>query len=251
MKITTLFVAITSLVLALAVGNLVVADSHAESAKPSESLATDVNTTQVSTQTGGVETPENVIGDPQQTADPAPEKLDQASIVPQSDEDKAKGVEVWGNIYKVLSHPRCVNCHVEDDRPRWSGKHYGKTQLHGMYVHATATRVGMPGQQMCSTCHAKTNSDVPHGPPGAEVWALAPPEMVWWGKSSQELCAIVKDPAKTGGLDITGFADHIGHDPLVAWGWEPGVGREPAPFSADETVAMLEQWLALGLPCPE
>ena len=184
-----------------------------------------------------------------ETAKPAV-TIDQASIVPKNDADKAKGVEVWGNIYQVLSHPRCVNCHVADDRPRWSGKSYGKTSVHGMNVQATETRVGMPGQQMCSTCHAKTNSDVPHGPPGAEVWELAPVEMVWWGKSSAELCSIVKDPAKTGGKDIKAFADHIGHDALVAWGWKPGSGREPAPFSAKETVAMFQQWLALGLPCP-
>ena len=184
-------------------------------------------------------------------ANAAVENVDQAAITPKNDADKAAGVEVWGNIYKVLSHPRCVNCHVPDDRPRWSGKSYGKTQVHGMNVQATATRMGMPGQQMCLTCHSKLNADVPHGPPGAAVWALAPVEMTWWGKSSQELCTIVKDPAKTGGRDITAFADHIGHDALVAWGWDPGVGREPAPFSAKETVVMLEQWLALGLPCPE
>lgn len=178
-------------------------------------------------------------------------KADQASLAPKNEEDKVKGVEVWGNIYQVLSHPRCANCHVADDRPRWSGKSYGKTRLHGMNVQATETRMGMPGQQMCSTCHAETNSDLPHGPPGVKEWKLAPVEMVWWEKSSKELCAIVKDPTKTGGRDIKSFADHIGHDPLVAWGWKPGVGREPAPFSADETVAMLEQWLALGLPCPE
>ena len=146
---------------------------------------------------------------------------------------------------------RCVNCHVEDDLPRWSGKHYGKPQIHGMHVQAGVTRMGLPGQQMCSTCHAKTNSDVPHGPPGAAVWALPPAEMVWWEKSSQELCASVKDPAKTGGRDITAFADHIGHDPLVAWAWNPGIGREPPPFSVKETVALFEQWLTLGLPCPE
>jgi len=184
-------------------------------------------------------------------ATPAVATVDQTATAPKNDADKAKGTEVWGKIYQVLSHPRCVNCHVADDQPRWSGKSYGKPQVHGMNVHATATRMGIPGQQMCSTCHAKTNSDVPHGPPGAEVWMLAPAEMVWWGKSSSELCAIVKDPAKTGGKDIAAFADHIGHDPLVAWGWAPGPGREPAPFSAKETVAMFEQWLALGLPCPE
>jgi mono/diheme cytochrome c family protein len=178
-------------------------------------------------------------------------QTDQASIVPKNGEDKAKGLEVWNDIYQVLSHPRCVNCHVPDDRPRWSGKHYGKPSVHGMNIQATATRVGIPGQQACSTCHAKTNSDVPHGPPGAKVWALAPAEMIWWGKSSTELCSTVKDPDKTGGRDIKAFADHIGHDPLVAWAWNPGSDREPAPFSVKETVAMLEHWLALGLPCPE
>lgn len=177
--------------------------------------------------------------------------IDQASIEPKSDVERAKGIEVWNNIYQVLSHPRCVNCHVPDDQPRWSGAHYGQTRVHEMFVFATQTRVGMPGQQMCATCHAKTNSDVPHGPPGAEVWALAPVEMVWWEKTSSQLCNIVKDPTKTGGRDIKAFADHIGHDPLVAWAWDPGIGREPAPFSIDETVALLEQWLELGLACPE
>lgn len=180
-----------------------------------------------------------------------PVEIDQALIAPKNDEDKAKGIEVWNNIYQVLSHPRCVNCHVPDDRPRWSGKSYGKTKVHGMNVQATETRKGMPGQQMCLTCHTKTNSDTPHGPPGAEVWMLAPIEMDWWGKSSQALCEIVKDPSKTGNRDIKAFANHISHDPLVAWGWKPGSDREPAPFSADKTVAMLGQWLALGLPCPE
>jgi len=177
--------------------------------------------------------------------------IDQASIVPATEEDRLAGIAVWNNIYEVLSHPRCVNCHVPDDQPRWSGISYGEPRVHEMNVHATDTRVGMPGQQMCLTCHANTNSDVPHGPPGAEIWKLAPPEMVWWEKSSVELCAIVKDPTKTGDRDIAAFADHIGHDALVAWGWAPGIGREPAPFSADETVSMLEQWLALGLSCPE
>lgn len=177
--------------------------------------------------------------------------IDQASIVPKNEEDRAEGIIVWNKLNEVLSHPRCVNCHVSDDRPRWSGEHYGKTREHGMNVQASTTRVGLPGQQMCITCHTQTNSDVLHGPPGAEVWALAPKEMAWWGKTSAELCAIVKDPTKTGNRDIAAFADHIGHDPLVAWGWNPGLGREPAPYSATETVAMFGQWLALGLPCPE
>ena len=221
----------TPLLLSAAFGALLLAVSlvSAETTKPEAG-----ETTEVTTETGQ-----------------AAVKIDQASIVPKNDEDNLAGIKVWENIYQVLSHPRCVNCHVADDSPRWSGKSYGKTGVHGMNVQATATRMGMPGQQMCSTCHAKTNSDVPHGPPGAEVWTLAPAEMVWWGKSSTELCSIVKDPAKTGGRDITAFADHIGHDALVAWAWSPGAGREPAPFSADETVAMLGEWLALGLPCPK
>ena len=164
------------------------------------------------------------------------------------------GLETWEKIYEVVSHPRCANCHVGDDnRPRWSGAHYGlengEWTYHGMNVNGGPDRIGnttMP----CMTCHQQENSDVPHGPPGAHVWALAPVRMEWFGKTSAEVCAQIKDPDRNGGRTLQDVADHIDHDELVHWGWDPGPGREPAPYSRKAAVEFFENWAAAGAPCP-
>ena len=175
-----------------------------------------------------------------------------AAIAQQSGSES--GLETWAKIYEVVSHPRCANCHVGDDnRPRWSGAHYGLEDgewvYHGMNVNGGEDRIGNTTLP-CATCHQQENSDVLHGPPGAHVWALAPVEMEWFGKSSAEVCAQIKDPARNGGRSLQEVADHIDHDELVHWGWEPGPGREPAPYSRKDTVGFFETWAAQGAPCP-
>ena len=161
---------------------------------------------------------------------------------------------IWSKIYEVFSHPRCVNCLVpEDNRPRWSGPSFGlgdgEWAFHGMNIDGGESRDGADSIP-CKACHADTNSELPHGPPGEEVWLLAPVEMNWWGKSSQEVCEQIKDPARNGGRTLQHVADHVAHDHLVLWGWDPGPGREPAPYSAAEIAASIESWAAAGAPCP-
>jgi len=165
--------------------------------------------------------------------------------------DPAAGLAAWQEIYAILSHPRCANCHVEDDRPRWSGAHYGRTRIHAFNVMrgTDGSGFGNPGLR-CTTCHFDSNSNVLHGPPGAPGWHLAPVEMAWFGKSSREICTQIKDPARNGGRTVSEVAEHVRDDALVGWGWAPGPGREPAPGSADETFAALERWNAAGAPCP-
>lgn len=163
-------------------------------------------------------------------------------------------LENWEKVYEVLSHPRCANCHVpEDNRPRWSGPSFGfsSTQwmYHGMNINGGASRDGSDSIP-CSACHGSTNSNLEHGPPGAPHWGLAPVEMNWWQKSSQEVCEQIKDPDRNGGRTLIEVADHIGHDPLVLWGWEPGPGREPAPYSAKETAEYFMKWIEAGEVCP-
>jgi hypothetical protein len=103
----------------------------------------------------------------------------------------------------------------------------------------------------CNSCHTQHNSQVPHGPPGAHVWLLPPVEMQWFGISSAEICAQIKDPARNGGRTVVAkIAEHIETDGLVHWGWAPGPGREPAPYSMSQLVAYLKQWDAAGAPCP-
>lgn len=42
---------------------------------------------------------------------------------------KTPGGELFLRLYEVFSHPRCSNCHPQDDRPRW-----GPTRVHDMNV---------------------------------------------------------------------------------------------------------------------
>jgi hypothetical protein len=39
-------------------------------------------------------------------------------------------------------------------------------------------------------------------------------------------------------------------DPLVAWAWKPGPGREAAPGELDDFVKILTWWKEAGAPCP-
>ena len=162
------------------------------------------------------------------------------------------GLSLWGQIHDVFSHPRCSNCHVgEDNIPLWSGAHYGSevARAHGMNINAGISRDGAETVP-CATCHSTQNADILHGPPGAPHWVLPPVDMQWAGRSSREICEQIKNPATNGNRTLADVADHVGHDALVLWGWEPGPGREPAPYSAEELVGFILQWDALGAPCP-
>ncbi|ESZ26638.1 hypothetical protein [Mesorhizobium sp. L2C084A000] len=165
--------------------------------------------------------------------------------------DAAKGLSEWDKVYAVFSHPRCADCHVADERPRWSGAHYGGTRVHAFNVQrgADGSGFGNPGLR-CTTCHFASNSKALHGPPGAENWHLAPAEMAWFGRSSAEICAQIKDPLRNGNRSLKDIALHVRDDRLVAWGWAPGSGREPAPGSAEATYQAIENWAAAGASCP-
>jgi len=165
--------------------------------------------------------------------------------------DPATGLAEWEKVYAVFSHPRCASCHVEDDHPRWSGEHYSGTRIHAFNVQRGEDGAGFgnPGLR-CTTCHFDSNSNILHGPPGAPNWHLAPVEMAWWEKSSADICAQIKDPARNGGRTLDEVALHVRDDKLVAWGWAPGLGREPAPGSAEETFQALQNWAGTGSPCP-
>ena len=162
-----------------------------------------------------------------------------------------EGLVLWNNIYDIFSHPRCTNCHVGPDNvPIWSGPSYGTIpRSHGMNINAGASRDG-ENYIACTSCHMTTNSSAPHGPPGSEMWLLAPVSHQFRDKSTQELCEQIKDPTRNGGLSVAEVADHIDHDPVVAWAWDPGGTRETPPYSKDDLVIFLWEWDDLGAPCP-
>ncbi len=165
---------------------------------------------------------------------------------------REEGIGAWMRIYEVAAHPRCANCHVgQSSLPMWSGPSYGKTRPHGMNVNAGESRIGAE-YVLCSTCHAyrEGNNDAPHmAPQVAMNWQLAPVEADWFGKSSVEICNQLRDPDLNGGRDYMELASHLDHDLILHWAWNPGGGREPAPYSLQEHVNDVLAWGVAGYPC--
>ena len=135
----------------------------------------------------------------------------------------------------------------------WSGPSYGRTRPHGMNINAGESRIGAE-TLLCSTCHAynEGQSDHPHAAPQVAMeWQLAPVEAAWFGKSSDHICAQLRDPARNGGRDMMDLAAHLDHDLILHWAWNPGGTREPAPYSLQEHVNDILIWGVAGFPCRE
>lgn len=173
-------------------------------------------------------------------------------IEPPAQVSREDGLAAWDRIYEVVSHPRCSNCHVgESERPMWSGPSYGKTRPHGMNIRAGDSRIGAEFV-LCSTCHVERASlnDVPHAAPQvAAAWQLAPVEADWFGKSSTEICTQLRDPDQNGNRDYLELASHLDHDVILHWAWNPGGGREPAPYDLQSHVNNILAWGVAGYPC--
>lgn len=161
-------------------------------------------------------------------------------------------LEAWDRVYEVASHPRCSNCHVgASGRPMWSGPAYGKARVHGMNVRAGDSRIGAE-TVLCSTCHAYREgvNDLPHAAPQVAMnWQLAPVEAEWFSKTSLEICEQLRDPDRNGGRSYVDLANHLDHDLILHWAWNPGGGREPAPYSLQEHVNDVLAWGVGGMPC--
>lgn len=165
-----------------------------------------------------------------------------------------EALAAWDRIYEVASHPRCSNCHVGPSNvPMWSGPSYGKARPHGMNINAGDSRIGAE-LVLCSTCHAHreiaTADRIPHSAPQVAMdWRLAPVEAEWFGKTSLEICNQLRDPEQNGGRTFLDIASHLNHDLILHWAWNPGAGREPAPYSLQEHVDDVLAWGVGGMPC--
>jgi hypothetical protein len=145
---------------------------------------------------------------------------------------------------RVFSHPRCANCHPAGDVP-----HQGMNlALHDPPVLRGPEDHGVVGMQ-CTGCHQDRNQELTRVP-GAPKWALAPIQMAWVGKSPRHICEQLKDTKRNGGKTLAQIVEHNAHDDLVAWGWSPGAGREPAPGTQEQFGAIVAAWVETGAECP-
>jgi hypothetical protein len=159
-------------------------------------------------------------------------------------ETASRSAALFAEVGKVLTHPRCVNCHPAGDRP-----HQGEAnRLHQPPVERGADGFGLAAMR-CPICHQQANFE-PGRVPGNPIWHLAPREMAWEGKTLGQICAQIKDPALNGGRSLDALVEHIGSDHLVGWAWAPGFGRQPAPGTQKEAGALVEAWVKTGAVCP-
>ena len=160
-----------------------------------------------------------------------------------------RSAALFNEAMKVISHPRCLNCHPVTRVP---------TQGDGLRPHmppvnATETGIG-PAGLSCQTCHQAQNVATYAGSiasiPGHPHWHLAPAEMGWQGRSAAAICAQIKDPARNGNRTPAMLHEHMATDTLVGWAWHPGEGRAPAPGTQAAFGNLIAAWIATGAACP-
>jgi len=171
-----------------------------------------------------------------------------SKLMPASSFDKIKeadkrSIALFQEAGKVINSPRCLNCHPPDNRPRQGDDMH----LHEPPVQRGAGGMGVAGMR-CVTCHGPKNFEIV---PGNPKWVLAPIEMAWIGKSLGQICEQIKDPKRNGGKTLEQIVEHMAHDELVGWGWDPGEGRTPAPGTQEEFGELIKAWADTGAVCPK
>ena len=157
---------------------------------------------------------------------------------------KVHSTELFMKAAKVIQSPRCLNCHPNGDRPTQGDD----LHAHTMNVKRGANNTGAVAMQ-CFACHQTQNNET-SGIPGAEGWFLAPKEMTWQGKTTREICVQIKDKKRNGGRSLDELVEHM-KAPLVAWAWNPGGNRNPAPGTHEDFVKTVDEWVKTGAHCPE
>jgi mono/diheme cytochrome c family protein len=167
---------------------------------------------------------------------------------------RIEGLAAWDQIYSVLMHPRCINCHTATNYPQQGDDRH----RHFANVVRGTEGKGVAALQ-CVTCHQEANADTT-GVPGAHGWHLAPLSMKWQDGndrilSSAQVCRAVTDRLKNHGLDGPKLLEHHTEEPLVRWAFQPGRGidgrpRTQPPLTHDAFVAATRLWVDAGTPCP-
>jgi mono/diheme cytochrome c family protein len=167
---------------------------------------------------------------------------------------RAEGLAAWEQVYSVLTHPRCINCHTAVSYPQ---------QGDDRHRHFANVVRGPEGKGVaafgCATCHQKSNADST-GVPGGPDWHLAPLSMKWQDADDRPLpsatvCRQVTDRERNGNLSPQGLLKHHEEAALVLWAWQPGrrpdgTQRTTPPLSHAEFVAATRRWVEAGAPCP-
>ena len=196
----------------------------------------------VAAQTGGGASSPDAQAEMQRRADLKP-----VSAFAGLTDPAARSAALFQEAGKVITSPRCANCHPADRPAQGDDRH----------PHMPVVARGPDGHGeglACQSCHTAKNvwAGGTHivTVPGNPKWGLAPREMAWQGKALGEICNQIKDPARNGGRSLAQIHEHMAHDELVAWAWSPGEGRTPAPGTQAQFGELIQAWIDSGAKCP-
>src|SRR5436305_4727132 len=170
-----------------------------------------------------------------------------SSISDQAERSRA----LFNEIAKVVTHPRCMNCHPAGEHPLQGADHHE----HMPPAYRGEGGVGIAGLS-CSACHTEKNFTLVgtgatyKSIPGHPRWGLAPLEMAWEGKSLSQICQQIKDQNRNGGRTLAQLHAPLAHDDRVARGSPAGEGREPAPGTQAQLGELTQAWIETGAVCP-
>ena len=166
---------------------------------------------------------------------------------------RTEGLAAWEQMYSVLTHPRCINCHTATDHPDQGNDRH----RHVFNIVRGPANQGVPGLT-CAACHQRSNAST--GVPGAPGWQLAPLSMRWQDAdgrilSSAQLCKSVTKRSTNGHLDGAALLEHHSKAPLVLWAFTPGnlpYGNAftVPPLTHEAFVKATRTWVDAGTPCP-
>ena len=88
-------------------------------------------------------------------------------------------------------------------------------------------------------------------PPGGAVDILARSLSTPMSKSLGQICEQIKDRKRNGDRSLEQIVEHMAHDELVGWGWNPGLGRTAVAGTQKEFGALIKAWADNGAHCPK
>ena len=109
----------------------------------------------------------------------------------------------FATIMEVIKHPRCMNCHPNDNVPKQGEDRHP----HHFEMHRGKSDHGFVATK-CATCHQAENNNY-SGVPGAPHWGLAPASMGWQDLSSREIAQSLLDKSKNGGRSYEDLILHM------------------------------------------
>lgn len=167
----------------------------------------------------------------------------------------SEGLAAWGQVYSVLTSPRCINCHTATNYPQQGDDRH----RHFANVIRGPEGKGVPALN-CVSCHQTANADST-GVPGGPDWHLAPLSMRWQNGNDQPLssaavCRAVTDRSRNENMDGRALLKHHEEAALVLWAWNPGrrpdgTMRTLPPLTHADFVNATRRWVESGTPCPQ